>query len=392
MRTTPDFRGKVALGLTAGALAAGLLLRSRLWMAFGAGLLVQFGVLFLVARIRRRWPRSTVALARLSRDLLRALPRSHQGNETWPLVQHVSAALGQTEVSIALLDEHEHLFREHAATRLRDERIIISREALSCWSERLENGGWFRRDLVEPLALQRALDAADVDSVLPINVEGQTIGLLLLGPLKVALSATGRALLEDIGRETSALLQSMRLRELAAVDPLTGLSRRHVAEQRLVHEAERSLRSGAPFGLIMVDIDHFKRVNDEFGHAVGDAVLRQVAQLLVAHSRSIDLVSRWGGEEFMIVLPETDLSGLAAAAEKLRAAVESTPVERDSDSIRMTVSLGVAQIDANADLDPQGAIERVDRALYRAKRAGRNRVELDPVSDARPNVGALSIT
>ena len=384
MQTALDVRGKVALGLSAVALASGLLLRNWLWLAFGAGLLLQFTVLFLVSRVRRRWPRSTVALARLSRELLHSLPRSHQDNETWQLVQHVSAALGQTQVSIALLDEHDHLFREQASTRFGEERFVISRDALNCWSERLEGAGWFKRDVEESSVLQRALDAADVDSVLPINVEGRTIGLLLFGPLQVPLSATGRALLDDVGRETGALLQSIRLRELAAIDPLTGLPRRHVAEERIVYEADRSLRSGAPFGLIMVDIDHFKNVNDEFGHAAGDAVLRVVAQQLVANSRSIDLVSRWGGEEFMILLPETNLAGVTAAAEKLRTAVESTPVQRNDTTITVTISLGVAQIDAGVDPDPQAAIERVDRALYRAKHAGRNRVELDRVSDATP--------
>ena len=382
MQTALDVRGKVALGLSAAALAGGLLLRNWLWLAFGAGLLIQFTVMFLVARVRRRWPRSTVALAQLSRDLLRSLPHSHHDNETWQLVQHVSAALGQTQVSIALLDEHDHLFREQASTRFSDDRFVTSREALSCWSERLESGGWFRRDLEESPALQRALDGADVDSILPINVEGRTIGLLLFGPLEVPLSATGRALLDDVGREIGALLQSIRLRELAAIDPLSGLPRRHVAEERIQYESERSLRSGAPFGLIMVDIDYFKFVNDEYGHSVGDAVLRHVAQQLVANSRSIDQVSRWGGEEFMILLPETSRSGIAAAAEKLRAAVESTPIERSGQLIAVTISLGVAQIDACADPDPRAAVERVDSALYRAKRGGRNRVEWDRVSDA----------
>lgn len=150
-------------------------------------------------------------------------------------------------------------------------------------------------------------------------------------------------------------------------DALTGVSNRRGFMQALDAAHRRSLRNGAPYGLLMVDIDHFKRINDQHGHAAGDAALQRLARELQAAVRAGDTVGRLGGEEFCLLLPTCDLAGAHGLAERLCAAVAG--------ATGLTVSIGVALADAAAE-QPEAALSRADAALYRAKREGRNRVVL----------------
>lgn len=175
-----------------------------------------------------------------------------------------------------------------------------------------------------------------------------------------------------------------KLDVVSRVDSLTGLyNRRHLGEQL------RALASGARrhrrhLALLIVDIDHFKRVNDTHGHTAGDAVLRAVAQRLESALREEDVVGRWGGEEFLAILPATTLSGARIAAERLRAgAAQPTPVD-GSTSVTPTVSVGCA---AGVDDPPDVLIAQADAALYEAKRAGRDRVVTAPASRAEMGAG-----
>jgi diguanylate cyclase (GGDEF)-like protein len=160
-----------------------------------------------------------------------------------------------------------------------------------------------------------------------------------------------------------------QLEEKATHDLLTGVSNRLRFEQVLSHEIHRSDRDRSPLSLIMFDLDHFKEVNDTCGHAVGDTVLTEVAERVARAIRSADLLARWGGEEFMVLLPETGRTGACNLAEKLRAVVADTPF---SEAGHLTMSLGVTQRRPGEAEDP--LLSRVDSALYRAKSAGRNRV------------------
>jgi diguanylate cyclase (GGDEF)-like protein len=132
---------------------------------------------------------------------------------------------------------------------------------------------------------------------------------------------------------------------------------------------------------VLLDIDHFKKVNDTFGHPAGDAVLRGVAAVAQAQARETDAVARYGGEEIALVLPETDAAGARTIAERLRAAVEASEHPTERGRLRCTVSIGVATLQlasAPAGGDVDALIEAADAALYRAKKAGRNRVESAP--------------
>lgn len=170
------------------------------------------------------------------------------------------------------------------------------------------------------------------------------------------------------------------LHQLARLDPLTGVSNRRHLMERARHEWGRADRFGLPLALIMLDIDHFKRVNDEYGHAVGDRAICAVATICEDCMREIDIVGRYGGEEFVIVLPGTDLDGARKLGRRLRKRIAETILHDEKGRpFTLTVSLGIAQLGRDATLDRLLAL--ADAALYRAKRAGRNRVAAAPATE-----------
>jgi diguanylate cyclase (GGDEF)-like protein len=193
----------------------------------------------------------------------------------------------------------------------------------------------------------------------------------------LALAAIERRHLEK--EQASVKSELIRTRELALQDQLTGLANRRALEKLLGEEVTRALRHGRPLSILMADVDHFKAINDTYGHRAGDEVLRELAGLLGQSLRSIDTAARYGGEELLLVLPETPGTEARRVAERIRSAVgehdfvvepgESEPTL----SLRVTVSLGIASIPQDAD-SPERLVEIADRALYDAKHQGRNRV------------------
>jgi diguanylate cyclase (GGDEF)-like protein/PAS domain S-box-containing protein len=169
-----------------------------------------------------------------------------------------------------------------------------------------------------------------------------------------------------------------RIRVLATTDELTGIANRRELTRILEHEIDRARRYGTPLSLIMYDLDRFKKVNDTFGHGVGDDVLKDVVRLVTANIRNIDVAARWGGEEFMVLLPQSDLAAAAKVAEKVRRTIEDFRFDRVG---TVTASFGVSEL--APDDDPDSLLNRVDKALYRAKDRGRNRVETLTVAEAK---------
>jgi len=175
------------------------------------------------------------------------------------------------------------------------------------------------------------------------------------------------------------MMRNRILSEVSARDSLTGLYNRWYVMEKIESEMNRSLRHGSPVTVLMMDIDHFKRVNDTWGHAAGDQVLKAVGQVLRDSCRVYDVPGRYGGEEFCVVLPETAIGNSPAVAERIRTRVESSLVAFEDLSIHVTASIGIAGIEAGAADAAQTAnalIDRADRALYVAKHRGRNRVEM----------------
>ncbi len=166
-----------------------------------------------------------------------------------------------------------------------------------------------------------------------------------------------------------------QLKHLSRTDRLTGLNNRGHWEEELKREYSRHRRYGSTAALVMFDIDHFKKVNDTYGHQAGDKVIQAVAEVVRKEARDTDIAGRYGGEEFVILLPDVDSAGARLFAERLRQKTEALTVDYDGQVIPFTISLGVADL-AQSSNDHQQLIEWADHALYQSKRNGRNQVSV----------------
>jgi diguanylate cyclase (GGDEF)-like protein len=211
---------------------------------------------------------------------------------------------------------------------------------------------------------------------LPLISLGETIGVLALESSHPGAFAQNDVQpLESVADICAAAIQNARyfdrIRHMAYVDGLTGIFNRRYFEMRITEEIERVRRYENALALVMVDIDHFKRLNDEFGHLLGDEVLRQVSKLFEQNLRKADIVCRYGGEEFVLLMPQTTLEHALTAAEKIRKTVASWTFPGVARPV--TISLGVASFPADGD-SRDALVSAADRALYAAKQGGRNRV------------------
>src|SRR5216683_2277508 len=218
--------------------------------------------------------------------------------------------------------------------------------------------------------------------IFPMRAGETTVGTLVCGTRRRdGLPDPVQASLAMLALQAAAALVRTRLYEqaerLATTDGLTGLLNRRTLSAQLAARVREAQRYRRPLSLLLLDVDHFKKVNDTHGHPAGDAVLRGVSAVARAQARETDLVARYGGEELAVVLPETDAAGARAIAERLRAAVESTAHASDQGALRVTVSVGVATWPGGGQ-NPDELLTTADRALYRAKQTGRNRVESGP--------------
>jgi diguanylate cyclase (GGDEF)-like protein len=251
----------------------------------------------------------------------------------------------------------------------------------SGWPESLEDEGEHPAGV--PLVRFEALlaDAARAGPCRWVTLEhaGHPVAMVAVRGLEAgeaALAETLQPLLDTL-RMVVALRQEVWGRALAeaAHDPLTGLLDRRVMTPLLSRELARAARAGRTLALLMVDIDHFKRVNDAFGHAVGDIVLHAVAACLLRSIRQGDLAFRYGGEEFLLALPEADLASVMRRAESIRLAVRALELTASGRPVgRVTVSIGVAAFPLHG-AQVGTLLLAADAAMYRAKRAGRDRVE-----------------
>ncbi|WP_166252224.1 GGDEF domain-containing protein [Marinobacter salicampi] len=189
-----------------------------------------------------------------------------------------------------------------------------------------------------------------------------------------------RGKLRDRNRDLKAAMA--RIQELVNVDDLTGVYNRRRLFEVISEESSRYSRTPGSFSLCLLDIDHFKEVNDSYGHQAGDTILKTVAQCVANDLRAIDCFGRYGGEEFLIVLPQTPLNGASVKAERVRKAIEELRFPQITDALRISVSIGVAEYVCGENTDE--TLARADQALYRAKDSGRNQV----ITSAAPGPSA----
>jgi diguanylate cyclase (GGDEF)-like protein len=198
--------------------------------------------------------------------------------------------------------------------------------------------------------------------------------LIYIAIVEMGLEKPQRLLFKNLKKNEKALKKALKdVKRLAITDPLTGLyNQRHfstVAEKEL----RRACRYGRPLSAIMLDIDHFKRANDTYGHTVGDHLLQEVAQSFRLELRRVDVVGRYGGDEFVVLLPENDLDAARQVAERLRKSIARRRIATPKGTAKVTASLGVAAVDC-AEITLEQLLARADQALYAAKESGRNRV------------------
>ncbi|HET7540516.1 MAG TPA: diguanylate cyclase [Polyangiaceae bacterium] len=218
----------------------------------------------------------------------------------------------------------------------------------------------------------------------PIYFGDRRIGSFALSP-RAPVHPDDAVLVKAIARELGGALKMATLVEesrwLATTDALTGLSNRRAFIDWATREVARSARYGDHFCVTLLDVDHFKQVNDRYSHAAGDEVLATLSRLMSKLVRSCDVVARWGGEEFVVAFPSTALEGAMSVTERIRSALESQPITApNGQPLKVTASFGVAELGPGETLEQ--VVDRADRAMYAAKGAGRNRVlsttQLDP--------------
>jgi diguanylate cyclase (GGDEF)-like protein len=235
-----------------------------------------------------------------------------------------------------------------------------------------------QEDRMPILVLDEAGGRGESLLAVPLRARNRTLGALVLTASRGAFDASFRRVLEILANQAAATISLIKDREqqrqLAVRDGLTGLYNRRAFNELLVTAiANEDRREGGRLGLVIVDLDHFKNLNDTYGHPAGDAALRSAARLLAQHLRKGDQAARYGGEEFVVILPGSDEKRAAQAAERLRSAIEKHRLVFEGARIPLAASFGVAVWPADGR-EPEGLLASADRALYAAKEAGRNRV------------------
>ena len=233
--------------------------------------------------------------------------------------------------------------------------------------------GFAEEDIYKPLSSRR-------NSIIVI---GTIVTVTLCGALGILLvfERKQQALSDKIVRREEQLKETLaELEVLVTTDPLSGLPNRRSFFSRAQSEFIRAARYSRPLSLVMVDVDHFKEVNDRFGHLIGDAALRHISEIMKLCVREADMIARYGGEEFVIILPETDSEGAGYIAERVRKEIEASDFSVDQHgAIRLTVSLGIACMNfGNEYPDLDKLLQSADDAMYRAKKNGRNCVSYSP--------------
>ena len=209
----------------------------------------------------------------------------------------------------------------------------------------------------------------------PVQVYEETIGVLLIfAEQQEAFKPSDVGLLQMISQQAAVALKNSRLYVMATVDGLTRLYARRYFDRRLAEEVARAQRYSTNFSLMLIDFDDFKTVNDTYGHAVGDAVLRKIGEVLLAEVRALDIAARYGGDEFAIILPEVNWRGAVILAQRIQQRARRETVRAGDNLVSITLSIGLASFPEHASKSPAQLIAAADTALYSAKSKGKDQI------------------
>lgn len=311
---------------------------------------------------------------------------SPYGLDLGPLSLTVSALVAAVNIFALKCFDLTPLAREHVFNCMRDAVLVLDTQ------KRLIDFNPAARGLIPSLGDNRL--GEDISTVLGTRVSLEAVFAGERRPQRIELD-TGegthyfelrafalKSRVRQLGwaailaNVTAQVRLVRKLRHYAETDPLTNISNRRRFFAALEQECTRFLRYHSQFSVFIIDLDHFKRINDRYGHLAGDQVLRAASERIAECLRGADLLSRYGGEEFAVLLPVTSQEGAFAVAERVRQKLRELPVEYDGASIPVSASIGVASCDNDAAADSELLLRNADRALYAAKSAGRNRVEV----------------
>jgi diguanylate cyclase (GGDEF)-like protein len=310
----------------------------------------------------------------------------------YPAIHQAVSALMQTEFfSISLIDQENQAIRDvYMKDREMSQELGTRPLGTGLFSKVIEEGKsrlyntFGQEALTETGAvLIGELDETEISQsvlVVPLKVGTRVIGVISAQSYqKNAYTENDQETLELLGANMAIAIENAKLfsevQNLAITDPLTKLFNRRQFYQLSVREFEESKRYQRPLSVIMLDIDHFKRVNDTYGHSVGDQFLQQLAEICKNGLRQVDILARYGGEEFVVLMPQTSTEEALAIADRLRLDVSKTPIITQYGEMPVTISLGVVTQDENCK-NLEELLDRSDQAMYASKRAGRNRVSL----------------
>jgi diguanylate cyclase (GGDEF)-like protein len=355
-------------------------LSNATWFAVGVAallsILLVLSGLTLVRRISRR-EAHRLRRQRELRDLIQVSGSEEESQKL--LIRHVERTVpGAGAVVFNRNNSDDRLEARLSGgaedTPLRD-LVTDQLKPRSCMAVRLSRA-YVRRPGDESLLLCEACGKIDANVLCePLLVGGQVIGSVLLAR-KEAIDPQERSNVHDSVIQSAPILANQRnlaVAELrAASDPLTGLPNRRAADDAIKRLIAHAGRTVTPLSVVLIDLDHFKEVNDLHGHEQGDAALAAIGQILAASVRASDFAARYGGEEFLLLLPDTDRRGAVGVAEKLRRTIENAEIR---DIGCLTASFGIASMPEDA-VDSEQLLRKADRALYAAKAHGRNRVEV----------------
>jgi diguanylate cyclase (GGDEF)-like protein len=327
------------------------------------------------------------ALMKEAGDLIQACVTSEEANVV--IAQYAPRLFPVNSGAVGLLDRGGKFVETVASWGETEgwEKVFLPER---CWSLRRARAHWLDTGEFGLRCTHLPPSFSGWYVCMPLMAHGQPIGLLHVngsaahtagdGSVDVPAANTQytRLLTETVAEQLAMALANLRLREAlraqAIRDPLTGLFNRRYMEESLTRELRRAERMRTSLGCIMMDIDHFKQYNDTWGHAAGDTLLRELATFLQTQVRTSDIVCRFGGEEFILILPDASLDITAQRAERIRAEVAQLRIEGQPDAnFSVSLSLGVASYPAHG-MDAETVLRAADRSLYQAKREGRNRV------------------